>query len=217
MRRPAVSAPLVKFCGLTRAIDVERAAALGVAAIGLVLAAGSPRQLQPGQASALAAVARRQPRPPRVVLLLRNAGVEAAARAIARVEPDLLQFHGDEDEAFCTQFGLPYWKALGAAGVADASALLAGHPGAEALLLDGHPPGAAGGGGHRLDWRRWPAPAGRRLVLAGGLDPGNVAAAIKATRPWAVDVSSGIESAPGLKDERAMAAFMAAVAATASP
>lgn len=215
MRRPVVTVPLVKFCGLTRAIDVERAAALGVAAIGLVLAAGSPRQLQPEQAAALAAVARRQPRPPRVVLLVRNDRPDAVARAIARIEPDLVQFHGDEDEAFCSRFGLPYWKALGAAGLADLSALLAAHPGAEALLLDGHPPGAAGGAGHRLDWRRWPAASGRRLVLAGGLGPDNVAAAIAATRPWAVDVSSGIESAPGIKDERAMAAFMAAVAATA--
>lgn len=207
-----MSAPLVKFCGLTRAVDVERAAGLGVAAIGLVLAAGSPRRLDPEPARALAEHARRQPRPPRVALLFRDAPAAQVASAVAAIAPDLLQFHGAESEGYCTQFGLPYWKALGLAGVADPAALLAGHRHAEALLLDGHPPGAPGGSGQRLDWRRWPADSGRRLVLAGGLDPGNVAAAIAATRPWAVDVSSGIESAPGIKDAAAMAAFMAAVA-----
>lgn len=208
-----MSAPLVKFCGLTRAVDVERAAALGVDMLGLVLAAGSPRRLDLEQARRLAGLARRQPRPPQVVLLFRDAPVDEIQAAIAAVGPDLLQFHGAEAEACCTRFGLPYWKALGLAGVAEPAALLAGHPGAQALLLDGHPPGAPGGSGERLDWRRWPAASGRRLVLAGGLDPGNVAAAIAATRPWAVDVSSGIESAPGIKDAAAMAAFMAAVAA----
>ncbi|MBX3726364.1 MAG: phosphoribosylanthranilate isomerase [Xanthomonadales bacterium] len=207
-----MNVPLVKFCGLTRAVDVERAARLGVAAIGLVLATGSPRRVGVDLARSLAETAREQVRPPRVVLLLRNAPAGEVAAAIAAIAPDLLQFHGDESEDECTRFGLPYWKALGLAGVADPAALLAGHLRAEALLLDGHPPGAAGGSGQRLDWRRWPAGASRRLVLAGGLAPGNIAAAIAATRPWAVDVSSGIESAPGIKDEAAMAAFMAAVA-----
>jgi phosphoribosylanthranilate isomerase len=212
MRRSAVTATAIKFCGLTRAEEVALACALGVDFLGLVLAPGSPRRLELEQAQALAAVARAQPVVPKLVVLLRNAPADLVAAAVSALAPDLLQFHGDEDEATCRRTGHPYWKALGVAGVADIDALVAGYPSARALLLDGHAPGASGGAGTALDWSRWPR-AARPLVLAGGLAPDNVGAAIAIARPWAVDVSSGIEAAPGRKDPRRMHAFVAAVRA----
>jgi phosphoribosylanthranilate isomerase len=212
MRRSAVTATAIKFCGLTRAEEVALACALGVDFLGLVLAPGSPRRLELEQAQALAAVAREQPMVPKLVVLLRNAPADLVAAAVSALAPDLLQFHGDEDEATCKRAGHPYWKALGVAGVADIDALVAGYPSARALLLDGHPPGASGGAGTALDWSRWPRGA-RPLVLAGGLAPDTVGAAIAIARPWAVDVSSGIEAAPGRKDPRRMHAFVAAVRA----
>lgn len=212
MRRPALTATAIKFCGLTRAEDVLLACALGVDYLGLVLAPDSPRRLDLDQAGALAMLARAQPAAPAIVVLLRNAPDDLVAAAVAAVAPDLLQFHGDEDEAACRSAGRPYWKALGVGNVADLDALVAGWPSAQALLLDGHAPGASGGAGIALDWSRWPR-SERPLVLAGGLAPGNVAAAIALARPWAVDVSSGIEAAPGHKDARLMRTFVAAVRA----
>jgi phosphoribosylanthranilate isomerase len=212
MRRSALTATAIKFCGLTRGEDVLQACALGVDYLGLVLAAGSPRRLDLAQAGALAALARAQPAVPAIVVLLRNAPDDLVAAALAAVAPDLVQFHGDEDEATCQRAGHPYWKALGVAGVVDIQALLGGYRSAQALLLDGHAPGASGGGGVALDWSRWPRNE-RPLVLAGGLDPGNVGAAIAAAQPWAVDVSSGIEDSPGRKDPQRMRDFVAAVRA----
>lgn len=212
MRRPAVTvaATAIKFCGLTRADEVVLACALGVDYLGLVLAPGSPRRLDLDQARALATLARAQPAQAAIVVLLRDAPDDLVAAALAAIRPDLLQFHGSESEAVCRSFGHPYWKALGVGGVDDIDALVAGYASAGALLLDGHPAGASGGTGTTLDWTRWPR-SGRPLVLAGGLDPGNVAAAIRIARPWAVDVSSGIESVPGRKDPRRMHDFVVAV------
>lgn len=201
----------IKFCGLTRAPDVEAAVALGVDYIGLVLASGSPRAVSIAQAAELARIAREAgPATPAIVLLLRDTGHDEVVRAIEAVAPDLLQFHGSEEPGACTRHGLPYWKAVGMAGGGPWSDDV--HPEAAALLLDAHEPGGAGGTGHRFDWTQWPRSA-RALVLAGGLAPDNVARAIGATRPFAVDVSSGIESAPGIKDSARMAAFVAAVRA----
>lgn len=203
--------PAIKFCGLTRVVDIEVACALAVDYIGLVFAKGSPRRLDDTTAGALVAALRCQSHRPRVVALVRNDDPDRVRELIDTVAPDVLQFHGAESEAFCRQFGLPYWKALGLLGEMDVSALVErSHPSAEALLLDAHAPGAAGGTGLTLDWTRWPR-SERRLVLAGGLKPDNVAAAIPLTSPFAVDVSSGIESAPGVKDAEAMQAFVRAV------
>lgn len=205
--------PAIKFCGLTRVADVEIACALDVDYIGFVFAHGSPRRVDLARAVELAEAARRQPRQARIVALVRDSSPGDVDAVVAAVRPDLLQFHGSEDEASCSRFGIPYWKALGVLGVDDAQALVeTSHPSAEALLLDAHAPGGAGGSGHALDWSQWPRTP-RRLVLAGGLRPDNVANAITLTRPFAVDVSSGIESAPGVKDPQRMAAFVAAVRA----
>lgn len=205
-----IASTAIKFCGLAREADIDVACALAVDFIGLVLAADSPRRLAPDRAAQLAFHARSAAAsPPRVVALLRNAAAAFVDEAIAATAPDLLQFHGDEDEAFCVSFGRPYWKAIGMAGTGHFEAAF---PSAHALLLDSHAPGAAGGTGRRFDLSRWPR-SDRRLVLAGGLDPGNVAAAVHATQPFAVDVSSGIEDAPGIKNAGRMRAFVAAVRA----
>lgn len=195
----------IKFCGLTRPGDVRLAVELGVDAIGLVFAPGSPRVLTPDQAESL-----RQAVPPlvdAVALFMDNPGSEVEA-VVRRIKPDLLQFHGGESDAFCRSFGLPFIKvvAMGGEG-ADAASARKRYPSASAFLLDGHAPGQPGGRGERFDWSRVP-PLGRPVFLAGGLSPANVADAVRAARPFAVDVSSGIESAPGLKDGARMQQFV---------
>lgn len=200
----------IKFCGMTRAEDIREAAMLGVDAVGLVFARHSRRLLTIDQAAAL-----RDATPPLVdvvALFMDNTADEVRA-VIARIHPTLLQFHGSEPPAFCEQFGLPYLRAVGMGGQgrADVAAQFAAHPHAAGFLLDSHAPGAAGGTGERFDWARTPEATGRPLLLAGGLTPENVADAIRATGPWGVDVSSGIESAPGHKDAGLMHRFVEAV------
>jgi phosphoribosylanthranilate isomerase len=195
----------IKFCGMTRPGDVRLAVELGVDAIGLVFAAGSPRRLDGERAHAL-----RQAIPPlvhAVALFMDNPGSEVEA-LIRQVKPDLLQFHGSESDVFCRGFGLPFVKVLAmGGGQADAAGLRKRYPSASAFLLDGHAPGEAGGSGERFDWSRVP-PLGRPVFLAGGLRPANVGEAVRTARPYAVDVSSGIESAPGIKDGGRMQKFV---------
>lgn len=195
----------IKFCGLTRPGDVRLASELGVDALGFVFAAGSPRRLDIAQVPAL-----RQALPPlvdAVALFMDNPGSEVLV-AIRALRPALLQFHGSEDDAFCRGFGLPFLKSV-AMGQGPDDALLARkrYPSASAFVLDGHGPGQAGGRGERFDWTRIPL-LGRPFFLAGGLVPANVGQAIRASRPFAVDVASGIESAPGLKDGEKMQQFV---------
>ncbi|HEX5693704.1 MAG TPA: phosphoribosylanthranilate isomerase [Arenimonas sp.] len=195
----------IKFCGLTRPGDVRLAVELGVDAIGLVFAPGSLRRLDASRAESL-----RQAIPPlvhAVALFMDNPGSEVEA-LVRQVKPDLLQFHGGESDAFCRGFGLPFIKVLAMGGDrADAAGLRKRYPSASAFLLDGHAPGQPGGSGERFDWSRVP-PLGKPVFLAGGLRPGNVGEAIRAARPFAVDVSSGIESAPGIKDGGRMQQFV---------
>lgn len=196
----------IKFCGMTRAEDIRLACYLGVDAIGMVFAQRSPRRLAIAQAAAL--------RPEvaagieAVALFMDNAADEVSD-VITRVRPTLLQFHGVEDEAFCRSFGLPYMKAIamgddGGQGIDWA----ARYPDATALLLDSHAVGGAGGSGRTFDWSRIPAQLGKPFLLAGGIVPDNVFEAVSAVRPWGVDVSSGIESAPGIKDAARMRRFV---------
>ena len=141
-------------------------------------------------------------------------GEDLVREVLDAVHPTLLQFHGSETDAWCAQFGHPFLKAVAMGEGVSALDRLGLYPHAAALLLDGHVHGAAGGSGQRFDWSLVPpSAAARPLILAGGLDAGNVGTGIRALHPWAVDVSSGVEAAPGIKDAGKLAAFIAAVRA----
>lgn len=201
----------IKFCGITRAADAEAAVALGVDALGFVLVPASARFCA---ATRAAAMRRRLPPFVSCVALFKDPDSSLVQDAIDALRPDLLQFHGREDAAFCASFGLPYMKALPMGEPQDLARAARRFRGAAALLLDSHAGGALGGSGRSFDWKRARG-AGQRLdlplVLAGGLKADNVEAAIGMVHPFAVDVSSGIESKPGVKDARKMKAFVNAV------
>lgn len=200
----------IKFCGMTREEDVAAAAALGVDAVGLIFAARSPRRLD-----AAAALALRKALPPLVasVALFMDTPVDEVARTVAIVRPQLLQFHGAEDEADCARHGVPYLRAvpMGGGDAGSAAAFMARYPSAAGFVFDSHAHGGAGGSGSGFDWGRLPSRIERPWLLAGGLRADNVAAALEAVHPWGVDVSSGIESAPGVKDFDSMKRFVAEV------
>ncbi|BDU16149.1 phosphoribosylanthranilate isomerase [Lysobacter auxotrophicus] len=194
----------IKFCGMTHADDIALACELGVDAIGLVFAERSSRRLTIEQARALrAGIAEGI----EVVALFMDNDAATVQRVIDAVRPTVLQFHGREDEAFCAAFDMPYFKAVAMGGDVAADAL-SHHPRAVALLLDSHASGGAGGTGHAFDWSRIPRESARPFLLAGGLHPENIFDAVTAVHPWGVDVSSGIESAPGEKDAAKMRRFV---------
>ena len=200
----------IKCCGITRVEDAVLAATLGADAIGLVFTRASPRCVDLERALAIRAAL-----PPLVatVALFMDDEADRVLEIVERLQPDLLQFHGDEDAGYAQQFGRRYLKAIAMAGAGDPAGRMAAHPHAAGFLLDGHAPGEAGGRGRAFDWTRVPRHTGRPWLLAGGLDADNVAAAIRAARPYGVDVSSGIECAPGIKDPLRMRRFIAAVRA----
>ena len=195
---------------MTRVGDALLAARLGADAIGLVFTARSRRCVTLPQARAIVDAL-----PPFVtsVALFMDDDATWVYRVIHAVQPMLLQFHGDESDAWCAQFGVPFLKALALGeGELDLARFNA-FPHAAGLLLDGHVRGAVGGGGRCFDWSL-PLPVTTQpLLLAGGLDAGNVGAAIAALHPWGVDVASGVESAPGVKAQDKLAAFIRAVRA----
>ena len=197
----------VKICGITRTDDARAAAEAGADAIGLVFYPPSPRYL-----SVERAVEIRDALPPFVqtVALFVNADAAQIAQVIGRVHPSMLQFHGDEPAEFCGQFGLPFVKACRIKPGTDALAYLQPYGRAAAWLMDSHVP-EYGGVGESFDWSLVPRERSRPLILSGGLDRSNVGKAIRAVRPWGVDVSSGVESAKGIKDAGKMAAFVSEV------
>lgn len=198
----------IKCCGMTRIEDALLACALGADAIGLVFTARSKRRVTLAQARTI-----RQSLPPFAggVALFMDDEAALVREVIEIVQPDLLQFHGNESDDWCAQFGRPYLKAIAMGEGAAAVRRLREYPGAAGLLLDGHGLGEAGGSGKVFDWSLMPRDLAQPLILAGGLVPDNVAAAIRVARPWAVDVASGIESAPGIKDPHRLEAFIRAV------
>jgi len=200
----------IKCCGMTRVEDALLAAELGADAIGVVLTARSKRQVSLRQARAIV-----EAMPPFVttVALCMDDEANLVQEIIDTVRPSMLQFHGNESDEWCKQFGQPYLKAIAMGEGAAALYQLHDHPHAAGLLLDGHGLGEAGGSGKLFDWSLMPRDLKQPLLLAGGLTPQNVAAAIHIAQPWAVDVSSGIESAPGIKDHGKMREFIAAVRA----
>jgi phosphoribosylanthranilate isomerase len=201
----------VKICGITRPGDARAAAEAGADAIGLVFYPKSPRYL-----SVERAVEIRDALPAFVqaVALFVNPDAAQVAQVIGRVKPALLQFHGEEAPQFCTQFGMPYVKACrvksGVRQAVDLLEYLRSFPTAAAWLLDSFVE-EYGGVGERFDWSLAPERRERPLILSGGLNAGNVAEAIRRVRPWGVDVSSGVESAKGIKDAAKIAAFIAEV------
>ena len=199
----------IKFCGITRVQDAATASALGVDAIGLVLTRKSPRCVTPALAREI-----RRALPPfvTVVALFMDDEPGFIGDAIATVQPDLLQFHGRETQDECLRFEMPYLKAIAMEG-GDAQAQIREHTAAVGFVFDAHAPGGQGGGGRVFDWSRLPRELTRPLILAGGLNPANVSEAIAAVAPFAVDVSSGIEAAAGIKDATRMRAFVDAVRA----
>lgn len=198
----------VKICGVTRVEDALLACQLGADAIGMVLTPSSPRCVTAERARGIRAAL---PAFVTAVLLVHDLPAVQVAAALREVRPGLVQFHGSEDAAFCGRFDAPYVKALGMDGAVDVRALAAAHPRALGFVLDGHPPGQQGGRGRAFDWSRVPRDLGRPVILAGGLNPANVADAIRQVHPWAVDLASGVESAPGIKDADKLRAFFAAV------
>lgn len=195
----------VKFCGITRPEDAVAAASAGVDAIGLVFHPASPRAVTPEQARRIV-----QALPPliTVVGLFVDPQRERVETVLDMLRIDLLQFHGDECPADCDSFGVPYIKAVRMQPGLDVAAFAKAYPQARALLLDTYRAGIAGGTGETFDWSQVPASIGRPLILAGGLTPANVGEAIRAVRPYAVDVSGGIEAAKGIKHPGKMDAFM---------
>ncbi len=197
----------IKICGLTRAQDVRAAVDHGADAIGFVFYASSPRAVSIAQAAELVALL-----PPFVasVGLFVNATEDDINCVLERVPLQLLQFHGDEAEADCARFGRPWIKAARMRAGVDLVEFASFHPGASGVLVDAFVEGY-GGGGKTFDWSLIPQGFGRPLVLSGGLDADNVVDAVRRLRPWAVDVSSGVESDKGIKDTAKIAAFIAGV------
>ena len=198
----------IKICGITRLEDALLACELGADAIGLVMTPSSPRCVPIERARAI-----RDALPSFVsaVVLAHDLPFDHVSKIIDQVRPDLIQFHGSEDSAFCESFGVRYIKAIGMAGEVDVRAMAVTYPHARGFVLDGHAPGAQGGQGRVFDWARVPRDLDRPIILAGGLNADNVARAIREVRPWAVDVASGVESSAGIKDEGKLRAFFAAV------
>ncbi len=196
----------IKFCGMTRAGDVRLASELGVDAVGFVFARQSGRRVEPEEARAMRTAL--APFVDSVALFMDNPQDEV--REIVRhMRPSLLQFHGSEDDNFCRGFGVPYIKAIAMGGNPPATMpLRARYPNAAGFLFDSHAPGGEGGSGKTFDWSQLPQDPGKPWLLAGGLVPENVFDAILATRPWGVDVSSGIELSPGIKDGDRMRHFV---------
>lgn len=197
-----------KICGITRVEDALLAAEAGADAIGLVFYAKSPRAVDVRQARAIVAAL-----PPFVttVGLFVNAWRCEINEILDAVPLDLLQFHGDERAADCAGYHRPYVKALRVQPGDDVRARCAEFPQAAGILLDTFVPGVPGGTGQAFDWSLVPADPGCPIILAGGLDAENVAAAIRQVRPWAVDVSGGVEAGKGVKDAAKVRAFVAAV------
>ena len=197
----------IKFCGITREKDAQAAISLGVDALGFILVPASLRHIPADKA---AAIRRRLPPFVSTVAVLKDADAAFVQDAIDTLRPDLLQFHGDEPADYCESFGLPYLKAVAMGEKQSLPALARRYKGATGLLLDSHSKGGMGGRGEAFDWSRVTA-VKTPLVLAGGLNPANVGRAIRQLRPYGVDMVSGIEAKPGIKDHDKMRAFVEAV------
>ena len=197
--------PKIKICGFTRPQEAQAAAELGADAVGLVFYAKSKRCVDAAQAAEIVAAL-----PPQVVkvALFVNESAEQIRRILGAVPIDIVQFHGDEAPEFCRQFGKHYWKAVRVQSAQDIAEAAEHYADAAALLLDAHIEGQYGGTGQVFDWRLLPDTMPLPWILSGGLNPGNVAAAVRQTGAAWLDVSSGVEQAPGIKNRDLMADFI---------
>lgn len=197
-----------KICGITRVEDALAAVDAGADAIGLVFYARSPRAVSVEQAAAIVGAL-----PPFVtsVGLFVNMPRDQIQALLQRVPLDLLQFHGDESPEDCEGYGRPYIKALRVRPGEDLSVTMAPYAGARGILLDTFVEGVPGGTGAAFDWSLVPQGVAKPIILAGGLEASNVAAAIREVRPYAVDVSGGVEASKGIKDANKIRAFVQAV------
>jgi len=195
----------IKICGITREQDVSAVADNGTDALGLVFYEKSPRHVSLQQAEQLARAV-----PPflTVVGLFVNPSVDYVREILSKVSLDELQFHGEETPEFCRQFGKPYLKAIRVKPGVDLVECAARYAGAQGLLLDAFVEGTQGGTGESFDWSLIPHDLPLPVILSGGLHAGNVAEAIRQVRPYAVDVSSGVEASKGIKDAAKIAAFI---------
>ncbi len=195
----------VKICGITRHEDALDAARLGADAIGLVFYAPSPRAVGIAQAQD---IVRGLPAFVTVVGLFVNATADEIRAVLTQVRLDTLQFHGDETPEQCRAYARPYIKAVSMRVGVDLRACARDYADSAALLLDTHDERTPGGTGQTFDWSRIPGDLDKALILAGGLTPDNVAQAVRQVRPYAVDVSGGVETAKGIKSHQQMARFI---------
>jgi phosphoribosylanthranilate isomerase len=195
----------IKICGITRVEDALAAARLGADAIGLVFYPGSPRAVTPARAREIIDVL-----PPFVVPvgLFVNADAATVRETVAAAPVQLLQFHGDETPGYCADFGLPFMRALRVRAGTDLLQYARDFHAARGLLLDAWVDGVHGGTGAVFDWSLIPPDLPMPVILSGGLNPDNVEQAVRRVRPWAVDVSSGVESTKGIKDAAKIEAFI---------
>jgi phosphoribosylanthranilate isomerase len=198
----------IKICGITRLEDAQAAVEAGAHALGFVFYAGSPRCVG---SQAAAAIVRALPPFVTSVGLFVNADPDEVNAVLSAVPLDLLQFHGDESAAYCRRFARPFLKAVRVAPDTDLLECSREFAHARGLLLDAHVDGSYGGTGKTFDWDRIPATLREHVVLSGGLTPQNVFSAIRAVRPWAVDVSSGVEASKGIKDAEKIRQFISEV------
>jgi len=198
----------IKICGITRVQDARAAAELGADAIGLVFYEPSPRCVTVEQACAIIAAL-----PPfvTVVGLFVDPTRDRVASVLRQCTLNVLQFHGDETPDFCSAFGLPYIKAARVRPNADLVQSLSPYTGAQGWLLDAYHDRLYGGTGVPFDWKLIPRGLARPVILSGGLTQENVGAAVRQVRPWAVDVSSGVEAEKGIKNAAKIAAFITGV------
>lgn len=195
----------IKVCGITRAEDAQSAARSGANALGLVFYARSPRHVTVHLAMQVASAT-----PPFVTLvgLFVNPSEDEVRNVLRQVPMDVLQFHGEEEPGFCARFNRPYLKAIRVKPGVDLLQCASRYAGAQGLLLDAYIEGTHGGTGEPFDWALIPHELPLPVILSGGLHAGNVAEAIRQVRPYAVDVSSGVEAAKGIKDAAKIADFI---------
>ncbi|NVK32230.1 MAG: phosphoribosylanthranilate isomerase [Gammaproteobacteria bacterium] len=199
----------IKICGLKDIETLRFCESLNVNAIGLVFHPASARNIDIGTARQLIAAAAPYTR---IVGLVMDRPSEDVHEILAQLPLDALQFHGTESAAYCEQFSFPYYKAVSASSMGELDRIVQTFASAKGLLIDSNAPGAMGGSGHTLDWQKFSeSPHAQSMILAGGLTPGNVAAAIEQVRPAAVDVSSGVEQSKGIKSMDKIAAFVQSV------